>query len=583
MVARKEELDEGISYLIGGHRYPQCTSAPEAVTAVRARIDPRSEVWGALLTSEMRCSFWRCAFRADTFPVAPDARESTRSVDLIGSLAGSRARWCAARAGWCAARARWCVAAASIIGALTLALALTFSAAPAGALDLPGGAPVSVLPPTQKICDPSQWPATSNPANPLDLATAPANGDPLSGAQFFVDGPAHGMAAGAIANLLGIDPSALPNDLSFASWWNQIGPLLAGNPSLASQSLELAKIAAQPEPQRLSLYSGGGGPGAIYGQTQKILCSNMLADPGTIPILETFFVYPDGAYCPSLGKLRGNTSTFRGQVTEFAQGIGRHPAVVLTELDSVGSAACMNQPSGTGRWKYWWSHNKFHKRFLPNPPRGPRLSLWAGDIAYELSQLQRYAPNTVLYTEAGYSDGNAPLWTAQMLHIVLTDLQGDGGSLARLRGFFTNDTHQNWSANEVRWAGTVSNDLARLTHGAYRAHFVVNTADNGQGPDIPANRVKNGNEILCNPPNRGLGVPDDTAPDPLLRGGPGFPAAAPIYLDAFLWVHTPGRSSGTCNGGPPNSQFWPARAEQMAKLANAQMGPPTVGWPSRPW
>lgn len=476
-----------------------------------------------------------------------------------------------------------------LLAAAAASFAATALASPAGAVVGPP-TPAPGISSGSSICDPSQWPASTNPANPLDLPSAPPAGDPLTGAQFFVPGPTHGMAAGALAQLLGIDPSSLPNNLSFSSFWSELSSnptlasKLASNPSLKAQVNALAKIAAQPEAQRLSLYSGGGGPGAIEGQTQKILCSNMTADPGTIPILETFFIYPNGAYCPSLDALSGNTGTFKRQVTEFAQGIANHPAVVLTELDSIGSAACMNSPSGTGHTVYKWVGSKRHrhllKYFVANPPQGARLALWTSDLAFEIAQLERYAPNTVIYTEGGYSDGNAPQWTAQMLNMVLSSLQADGGSAARLRGFFTNDTHENWAANEVVWGNAVSNALSGLTHGAYRAHFVVNTADDGQGPDVPASRVKGGNEILCNPPNRGLGIPDNTAPGSLLTGGPGLPAGTPSYVDAFLWVHTPARSSGTCNGGPAPGVFWPARAVQMAQLANAQLGP---GWAIRPY
>jgi hypothetical protein len=329
-----------------------------------------------------------------------------------------------------------------------------------------------------------------------------------------------------------------------------------------------------------------------------------------VPILETFFIYPSGAYCPSYGQLSSNTGTFRRQVTEFAQGIGRNPAVVMAELDSIGSSACMNPTSvvhagghawtlkGAGSWEYWWAHPvihgkrtaRYHKQFFPNAPHGQTLQLWASDLAYEIAQVQRYAPNTVIYTEGGYSDGNLPLWTAQMLNMVLTQLSADGGSASRLRGFFTNDTHENWSSNEVTWAQAVSNSLSTLTHGAYRAHYVVNSADNGQGPLIPASKVKSGNEVLCNPANRGLGIPDNTNPDSLISGGPGFPAGTPLYIDAFLWVHTPARSTGACSGvvgaepgGPANSVFWPARAVQLVQYANAQVGPPSAGWPSRPY
>ncbi|MFZ0386631.1 MAG: hypothetical protein WAL22_13280 [Solirubrobacteraceae bacterium] len=49
--------------------------------------------------------------------------------------------------------------------------------------------------------------------------------------------------------------------------------------------------------------------------------------------------------------------------------------------------------------------------------------------------------------------------------------------------------------------------------------------------------------------------------------------------DGFLWIHPPGMSSGSCNGGPAGG-FWPANAEAEATLANGQLGP---GWPSLPY
>ena len=115
---------------------------------------------------------------------------------------------------------------------------------------------------TTSTCDASQFPASTNPANPLDLATAPPAGDPLTGAQFFVDGPAHGMAAGALAQLVGLDPTTLPSTLSWSTFWGELqsNPRLTGDPSLKTEADAFALIASQPEAQRLSLYSGGGGP-----------------------------------------------------------------------------------------------------------------------------------------------------------------------------------------------------------------------------------------------------------------------------------------------------------------------------------
>src|ERR1035437_5255771 len=53
-------------------------------------------------------------------------------------------------------------------------------------------------------------PAQRDPSNPLDLPGAPG-ADPLSGANFFVDGPVHGSAASSIASLVALDPKRLAN------------------------------------------------------------------------------------------------------------------------------------------------------------------------------------------------------------------------------------------------------------------------------------------------------------------------------------------------------------------------------------
>ncbi len=87
-------------------------------------------------------------------------------------------------------------------------------------------------------------------------------------------------------------------------------------------------------------------------------------------------------------------------------------------------------------------------------------------------------------------------------------------------------------------------------------HFVVNTAENGRGPLVPRNRVRYGNEILCNPPGRGLG------PKPTFNTG---------YrnVDAFAWIANPGKSGGSCRpGAPPTGIFWPKLALELARNAD---------------
>jgi endoglucanase len=366
--------------------------------------------------------------------------------------------------------------------------------------------------------DPDNYPAQRDPANPLDLPTAPG-ANPLTGANFFIDGPAHGAAASAIAALIGINPKGLSDNISWAQFYAQHASAINNNP----EAKLLTKIANEPEANRFSLYSAGGGPGAIYGQVHKIVCDNMAADPGSIPIFTTFFLYQAG-YCETKQKILAHRHIFERQINEMARGIANRPAVMLLELDAVGASKCM-QLNGALRY-------------------------WEADMRYEINKLAAL-PHTVIYMEGGYADGNSPAYTARVLNAV---------GVRKIRGFWTNDTHEDWTINEVHWGERVS----RLTHGA---HFIVNTANNGRGPLVPPHRVHHGNEVLCNAPNRGLG------PRPQVS-----PGSADV--DAFLWTAPPGNSSGTCGGGPAAGTFWVTKAESLASLANGRLGP---GYPSEPY
>jgi endoglucanase len=198
--------------------------------------------------------------------------------------------------------------------------------------------------------------------------------------------------------------------------------------------------------------------------------------------------------------------------------------VYFLELDAFGSSSCMAHIGSLGTWER--------------------------ELQYEVDKIAAL-PHTVVYLEAGYSDSNSAAYTAHALN---------AAGVGKIRGFFTNDTHINWTINEVRWAEKIS----KLTHGA---HFIVNTAQNGNGPLLNAHPATEGVEDLCNPPGRGLGPRDST--------DTGFG-----HADAFLWTHTPGNSSGHCNGGPDSGTFWTSRAISLAAHANDRLGP---SYPSQPY
>jgi hypothetical protein len=375
-----------------------------------------------------------------------------------------------------------------------------------------------------------------DPANPLALPTAPG-ADPLHGAHFFVDGPKHGQAAGEIARLLAHNPARYDGSYSWAQFKQDNATAIAGD----SRASLLSKIADQQETQNISLFAEGGGPGAIFAQTHKILCDNMRADPtpATVPVLSTFFIYPNGQFCPSRRQLRLWQGTFRRDVNEMASAIGRRRAVVLEEIDSIGSSSCL-----------------FRKR----------LKMWLRALRYESKRFSQL-PHAITYMEAGYSDAQGPRWTARRLW---------RAGIRYVEGFFTNDTHFVWSSDEIGWADKISDYLWKFSHHQYRARFIVNTAQNGQGPKRNPHPVRQGIESLCNPPGRGLGrIPTaDTNPT---FDGLNFP-----LLDAFLWTGAPGRShNSNCPGGPwkPAGVFDPRFALELAQNANQQLGPGFNGQP----
>jgi endoglucanase len=403
-------------------------------------------------------------------------------------------------------------------------------------------------------CPDFQFSAARDPSNPLELPSAPGS-NPLHGAHFFVDGPRHGAAAGAIAQLLGIDPTTYPDSYSWASFKQDISPggslygKLVGNPQLAANVALLSQIADQQETENLSLYSQGGGTGATYSQVQKILCHSLTADPtpDTVPVFSTFFIYPNGQFCPALSALLANTETFKRQIDEVAAGTGTHPAVFLLEIDAVGTSTCLTRAE---------------------------LTVWESDLRYEIEQLTAL-PHAVVYVEGGAADEDSAAYVAKVLNeiCVVKTHSAVTNFCAQLRGFYVNGTHFDWTIHEINWANQVVALLRKLTlketgH-AYIAHYVVNTAQNGQGPKLNPHPVQQGIEDLCNPPGRGLGRTPTADTDPTFDGH-AFP-----LTDAFLWTGVPGRShNSNCHPGDASAGVFDLGfALELAANAGNQLGP----------
>ena len=138
-----------------------------------------------------------------------------------------------------------------MILALGALLASAFGLAASRGTPIAAGTVRQAHPADAQQC-PDPYLATRDPANPLALPTPPG-ADPLNGAAFFVDGPRHGEAAGAAAELLGLNPTRYHDDYAWARFKGsplepRLHRKLTHNRGLARKVALLEKIGNEPEP-----------------------------------------------------------------------------------------------------------------------------------------------------------------------------------------------------------------------------------------------------------------------------------------------------------------------------------------------
>ncbi|WP_217915404.1 glycoside hydrolase family 6 protein [Miltoncostaea marina] len=222
---------------------------------------------------------------------------------------------------------------------------------------------------------------------------------------------------------------------------------------------------------------------------------------GTVPVLVLYNVPARDCGLHSSGGA-ASAAAYRRWVDRVASGIGRAPATVIVEPDALSALDCMGRAA-----------------------RAERVRL----LAWAVQRLSRQ-PAAAVYLDAGN-----PGW--KPAGVVARRLRSAG--VARARGFAVNVS----GFETTERARAYGRAISRRTG---RAHFVIDTSRNGNGP-APGGE-------WCNPPGRALG------PDPTTDTGD------PL-IDAFLWVKRPGESDGVCNGGPPAGRWWPEYALALAREA----------------
>jgi endoglucanase len=244
--------------------------------------------------------------------------------------------------------------------------------------------------------------------------------------------------------------------------------------------------------------------------------TTQIAQPGTTVELSTYSLVH--GRCGETAT-PGFTRRYRDWINKLANGIGNFHVVLFFEVDSLITSPCLTAAQ--------------------------RKIRFVDQIAWAVNRLEQ-DPHLVLYLDGGAADALPFRTTAKLLSMA---------GVNQAQGFFLNATHFDWTSREVFYGQQIARKLGGV-------HFVVDTHGGGRGPLVPPSRVHQGNEVLCNPPGRGL--------------GPLTTTTHYKWVDAFVWgTSTVGSSGGACRpGAPPTAVFWPAYAVMLVQNAvNRVTGP----------
>ncbi len=282
-----------------------------------------------------------------------------------------------------------------------------------------GRAPVAPAPLGDRLSA-SRYPAKRDPSNPLDLPVAPGS-NPLDRRPLQRSRPLRRatMRPRRSPSCWGSTPKSLPPSSTWAQFAQQIesGPQQAklnADPALAKQVDELAMIADQPQAQRISTFAWGGTP-VRDRQADPQGCSAR-SPPATRARSRSSrptSCIRISAGVPTTDQIDAYMPRFKAQIDAMVRATGRHPGGVHA------GARCdrLLQSAWPGRAR------------LPAWEVGAAVRDARGAVAAAHGRLRR---GRLLGLQLGR--GTPP----RILKAIDVD---------SIRGFFTNDTHNQWTSN----------------------------------------------------------------------------------------------------------------------------------------
>jgi endoglucanase len=311
-------------------------------------------------------------------------------------------------------------------------------------------------------------------------------------------------------NPLGAPGAASGNPLLGASLFvDRQSPAAVADKRLSGTAAALVgDIASEPSAHRFYMWNLGSN---VQGQVAHWLEATQVAQPGSTVMLSSYNLVHNGCGYTATPAVAAQYANF---MRELAAGIGNFHVIYFLEFDSLITTPCLTHA---------------------------QLAIREAELRDAVATLEA-DPHVAVYLDGGAADAISARRQAVLLR---------ASGVSQAQGFFVNSTHFDWTSTEIHYGQTIS----KLLGGA---HFIVNTGENGRGPLVPRKRVRSGNEVLCNPPGRGLG--------PLTLTHGVVQPSGYAALDGLLWFSNPGGSGGQCvPGAPPTGTFWPTYAEGLAR------------------
>ena len=91
-------------------------------------------------------------------------------------------------------------------------------------------------------------------------------------------------------------------------------------------------------------------------------------------VFNTYFLHPTLGGCANAAQISHYMPTFKRQINEMAAAIDRRPALIMLEIDALGSSSCIARHGGLPAWEAALRYEVDTFEALPTPSSTSRAA-----------------------------------------------------------------------------------------------------------------------------------------------------------------------------------------------------------------